>query len=206
MRRIVVYARVAALAFGSLCATSAFAADAENRFAIKGAGIAKCSAFVQAFDSRSNDAYIFAGWITGYITALNQSTPKTFDFAPWQSTDVLMILLRDLCGRNPDQQVYRVAGGLVQIMARDRVETLSEPVQMENGEHKVTQLKEVVRRVQERLKEEGVYKGTADGSYGAGTRKALETYQTQQKLPVTGVADPQTLMRLMYPEKPAKPR
>lgn len=94
----------------------------------------------------------------------------------------------------------------MQIMARDRVETMSEPVPMENGEHKVTLLKEVVRRVQERLKEEGVYKGTADGSYGAGTRKALEAFQTQQKLPVTGVADAQTMMRLMYPEKPAKPR
>lgn len=206
MRRIAVYARVAALALGSLCTTTVLAADAENRFAIKGAGVAKCSAYVQAFDSRSNDAYIFAGWITGYITALNQNTPKTFDFAPWQTTDVLMILLRDLCGRNPDQQVYRVAGGLVQIMARDRLETMSEPVQMENGEHKTTLLKDVVRRVQERLKEEGVYKGAADGSYGAGTRKALEAFQTQQTLPVTGIADTQTLLRLMYPEKAAKSR
>lgn len=206
MRRIVVYARAAALALACLCTTTVLAADAENRFAIKGAGIAKCSAFVQAFDARSNDAYIFAGWISGYVTALNQHTPKTFDLAPWQTTDVLMIMLRDLCGRNPDQQVYRVAGGLMQILARDRLETMSEPVQMENGEHKVTLPGEVVRRVQERLKEEGAYKGAADGSYGAGTRKALETYQTQQKLPVTGVADAQTLLRLMYSEKPAKSR
>ena len=191
---------------GTASVSPVLAADAENRFAIKGAGVAKCSAFIQAFEGRSNDAYLFAGWITGYITALNQQTPKTFDLAPWQTPEVLMFLLRDLCGRAPDQQVYRVAGGLAQILARDRLETLSEPVQIENGEHKVTLPKEVVRRVQERLKARDVYKGTPDGGYGAGTRKAIEAFQTQEKIPVTGIPDPQTLMHLMYQEKAGKPR
>lgn len=179
-------------------AAAAHAADAEKRFAIKGVGVAKCSTFVQAYDQRSNDGFLFAGWLTGYITVLNQQVPETFDFAPWQSTDVLMLLMRDLCGQKPDEQFYRVAGGLVGLLGRDRLTTLSEPVEIQNKEHRTALPKEVVRRVQERLKALDLYKGGVDGSFGPGMQKAIETFQKQQKLTETGIPDQQTLVRLMY--------
>lgn len=179
-------------------AAAAQAADAEKRFAIKGVGVAKCSTFVQAYDQRANDGFLFAGWLTGFITVLNQHVPETFDLAPWQTTDVLMLLMRDLCGQKPDEQFYRVAGGLVGLLSKDRLQTLSEPVEMHNKEHRTTLPKEVVRRVQERLKALDLYKGSLDGSYGSGMQKALEAFQKQNKLTETGIPDQQTLVRLMY--------
>jgi hypothetical protein len=176
----------------------ASAADSENRFAIKGAGAAKCSAFMQAYESRSNDAYLFAGWISGYITALNQHTADTFDLAPWQSTDVLMLLIRDLCGRKPEEQVYRAAGALASLLAPDRLTALGEVVEMKNGEHQATLHREIMKKVQERLKDQGLYKSTVDGSFGPATQKALEGFQEKRNLPKTGVADQQTLVLLMY--------
>ena len=76
--------------------------------------------------------------------------------------------------------------------------TLSEPVEMHNKEHRTTLPKEVVRRVQERLKALDLYKGSLDGSYGSGMQKALGAFQKQNKLTETGIADQQTLVRLMY--------
>lgn len=192
-----------ALAATLLTAAAADAADAEKRFAIKGVGVAKCSAFVQAYDQRNNDGFLFAGWLTGFLTALNQQLADTFDLAPWQSTDVLMLLMRDLCGQKPDEQFYRVAGGLVGLLGRDRLKTLSEPVEIQNKEHRTALPKDVVRRVQERLKALDLYKGSVDGSFGSGMQKALESFQKREKLPETGIPDQQTLVRLMY--QPAKP-
>jgi len=174
------------------------AADTEKRFAVKGPGVAKCSAFIEAYEARSNDAYLFAGWIAGYVTALNQQVDGTFDFAPWQSTEVLMLLMRDLCGRNTEGQVYQEATKMVQILGRDRLTALSEIVEMEQNGKKAALPKEVLRKVQEQLKAKGLYSGGVDGAYGGGTRKAIEAFQTEQKIPVTGLPDQQTLLRLMY--------
>jgi hypothetical protein len=185
-----------ALAFASVLPASA--ADTQNRFAIKGAGIAKCSKFVELYDQRANDTLLFAGWMTGFVTALNQQMPETFDLAPWQSSDVLLLLMRDLCGRNPDQQFFRVAAGLVGLLAPEKLTTLSEIVEAKNGEHKASVPKDVMRRAQQKLKDQGFYKGNPDGSFGSGTQKAFEAFQKQQKITETGVPDQQTLLRLMY--------
>jgi hypothetical protein len=199
-----VKALLRAIAVIVVVATSvpASASDAEKRFAIKGAGAAPCSAFIKAFDERNDDALVFAGWLTGYVTALNQELPETFDLAPWQSMDVLMLLMRDLCGRDPEEKFYRVAGGLVRILARDRLTTLSELTEISHEGKTASVPKGVVRQVQERLQGLGLYSGGIDGDYGPGTRQAIEAFQKQRNIPVTGIPDQQTLVEIMYqPER-----
>ena len=51
--------------------------------------------------------------------------------------------------------------------------------------------------MQKRLKEYGYFSGAADGVFGDATRMAVESFQMVNGLPVTGVADGATLMRLM---------
>lgn len=189
---------VMSLVLGLTAASAARASDAEKRFSIKGVGIAPCSAFIKSYDERSQDALMFAGWLGGYMTAMNQELPETFDLAPWQSVEVLMLLTRDLCGRNPEEKVYRAAGALVRILSADRLTTYSEFVETVNGEHKTGVPKEVLRRIQERLKALNHYSGNPDGAYGSGTRKAIEAFQKQANVPVTGVPDQQTLVKLFY--------
>jgi len=63
-----------------------------------------------------------------------------------------------------------------------------------------------LKRAQARLQEKGLYKGTPDGAFGDGTRKAFEAFQKQANIPVSGVPDQITLLRLFSPDgPPAKP-
>jgi len=194
LRRLIIVAAI-------LAPVAANAADAENRFAIKGPGAAPCSKFVELYDAKSNDMLLFAGWTTGYLTALNQTTPKTFDLAPWQSTEVLLFILRDLCSRAPDEKFYRVVSGMAQMLAEDKLTVLSSPVEMKSGEQTVVLPRDVVKQVQQRLKALKFYSGGVDGAYGPGTRTAIEAFQKQQQIDATGIPDQQTLVRLMY-QKP----
>ena len=58
-----------------------------------------------------------------------------------------------------------------------------------------------VRALQQALTELGYYKGTADGSYGAGTLAAVKAFQDKNKLRATGVALPE-LQQLIYEKRP----
>ncbi len=54
----------------------------------------------------------------------------------------------------------------------------------------------VLVKAQARLKNLGYYKGSVDGSFGPATRKAVEMFQGENGLPVTGRLDSQTLRQL----------
>lgn len=58
-------------------------------------------------------------------------------------------------------------------------------------------IKNQVATLQRRLIEYGYFKGEADGVFGDATRGAVERFQMVNGLPVTGIADGMTLMRLM---------
>ena len=51
--------------------------------------------------------------------------------------------------------------------------------------------------MQRRLKEYGYYSDTPNGSFDAATQQAVESFQMVNGLPITGIADGATLMRLM---------
>lgn len=56
---------------------------------------------------------------------------------------------------------------------------------------------DAVEKLQRTLKNLGFYTGSVDGSYGAGTKAAVEAYQKANKLRADGVAGPQT-QRAIY--------
>ena len=53
-----------------------------------------------------------------------------------------------------------------------------------------------VEEIQRVLKERGIFKGEITGYYGAQTAQAVSTFQRQQGLPETGIADQTTLKRM----------
>jgi hypothetical protein len=65
-----------------LAASPVFAADSTNRFALRGVGLADCEHFLKAMKERKENVLVAGGWLEGYITAVNQFTPNTFDIAP----------------------------------------------------------------------------------------------------------------------------
>ena len=53
-----------------------------------------------------------------------------------------------------------------------------------------------ITQIQEKLKQEKLYKGNADGKWGPETEQAVKEYQQKNNLPATGDADQQTLSKL----------
>lgn len=127
-------ARVASCGEGARISRTSPTANAAPPASVNVAVAAKCSAFIQAYDQRSNDAFVLAEWLTGYLSAINQHAAETFDLAPWQSTEVLMLLAKDLCARSPDEQFYRVADGLATILSKDRLQAFAEPIEVGSKE------------------------------------------------------------------------
>jgi Putative peptidoglycan binding domain len=53
-----------------------------------------------------------------------------------------------------------------------------------------------VQQIQQKLQQDGLYRGKIDGLVGPGTQQALSTYQRKNGLPVTATLDPQTVSSL----------
>ena len=54
----------------------------------------------------------------------------------------------------------------------------------------------MTQQVQERLQQQGIYRGRVDGVWGPGTESAVRSYQQQHNLNATGKLDVDTLSSL----------
>ena len=172
------------------------AASGDNEFAVKGIGIQTCAQFTKDYEARSQGAYVFAGWVDGYISAINRTQPGMFDATPWQSIDVVLALVNNHCAGRPDQRLFSVVHALLDFFKEQGLAESSPTVEAAVGENKITIYKEVLRRAQQALVEAGVYTATPDGVFGPMTRSAFEAFQEQRNLPKTGLPDQQTLVNL----------
>lgn len=190
-----------ALALALVLPTATMAAEDSKPFVVKGVGAAPCSALLQARESEDRSIFIaLGGWIDGYVTAVNALTGDTFDVAPWEKTELFMILLETNCEQNPDVQVVGIIGSMVQSLFADRLRAPSEVKQVDLGEGRtVSHYVETLRRVQKALKAKGFYTGGIDGDYGPGTRTAMAAFQKSIELEPTGLPDQLSLLRLLHP-------
>jgi hypothetical protein len=181
-------------------ASPVFAADSTNRFALRGAGLASCEQFLKAMQERQENVLVAGGWIEGYITAVNQQTPDTFDIAPWQSTQVLLGLVSRNCERNPKAGFFQIVDSMMNFLKETRLRSQSERVLVESGTNKFYLYRETMKDVQQKLIGLGFLSGGADGQYGPNTRTALEAFQKAQQIEPTGIPDQDTLFRLLTPK------
>ena len=180
-----------------LAASPVFAADSTNRFALRGVGLADCEHFLKALKERKENVLVVGGWLEGYITAVNQFTPNTFDIAPWQSTQVLLGLVTRNCERNPKAGFFQIVESMMNFLQPSRLSAQSERVLAEAGGNKFYLYQDTMKDVQQKLIDLGFLTGGADGQFGPKTRTALEAYQKAQKIEVTGLPDQNTLFRLL---------
>jgi len=177
--------------------TLAFAVDQKGRFAVKGIGTATCQQFLAEKDKKSNNLMIFNSWLNGYLTAINQHSPKTFDIISWYDSSLLIAMLGNYCRKNPSHNYYQAGASLVLALGKGRLAESSPLVKTTSGKHTVHVYQYSLMQLQTKLKSLGIYKSTIDGQYGTGTRKAIEAFQKQAKLTVTGVPDQATLFRAL---------
>lgn len=64
---------------------------------------------------------------------------------------------------------------------------------------------EEVVKIQQRLKELGLYTGSLDGHFGGGTQAAVKAFQKQEQLDVDGIVGPATFRALTGEEAPDAP-
>ncbi len=179
-----------------LLAAPVLAGTEDGRYVIKGAGNGTCQRFVTEREAESQAYALFGGWLAGYLTAYNQLSEQTFDIAPWQNLDLLAALIDNFCRQNPDVRFIAAVGSMIVQLQTTRLRTASEQIEATAGEHTITIFRNVLRDVQQLLKDLGYYESEVDGLYGEGTRLALESYQQAKGLATTGVPDQRTLFQL----------
>lgn len=176
--------------------TNSWAADSNGLFAVRNAGMVTCETFVTEKKQRSEKFGLYMGWIDGYISAANQFTPETFDLIPWGNTVFLATLLENHCTKKPKQPFYVAVNKLVSAMMSQRLLTRSEMIETSYKKKKTYLYKAVLIDVQKHLKTLHLYDAKPEGQFNTDTRKALEKYQKNNSLAVTGLPDQLTLYKI----------
>ncbi len=203
MRRIAMgFLFAAVLTVGST--SSAWASDAKGSYAVRGVGSQECQTLIQELEKDKAGAVSVASWMLGYMTAVNRYEPTTFDISPVSDVRALTNIALALCQKNPKARFETVLSDVLRTMARARVKADSPLIEMRSGDATATVRQEVLLGMQQRLNQRGLLKAKADGTYGPQTEAALKEYQKAEKLPVTGVADSVTILRLLVEQAPAQ--
>lgn len=193
----------AALAASCLWSATAWSAAEDGQFAVKGIGVRSCGDFSRDYTEKSQNNLIFAGWLDGYITALNRLQPSKFDAAPWQSTSLLLAMISNHCAANPDERLFSVVHALLGFFSNQSLKATSPSIEVKAGENKLSLYRDVLRMAQEALVAAGDYTGTPDGVFGPKTRAAFEAFQERNGLTKSGLPSQETLYRLLGPNKSA---
>lgn len=197
-----------ALILGAVLAVAASgtqAADSGGKFAVKGAGIAPCSAFVAAVSGeKPRRLAAFNGWLEGYLTASNRHEGATYDLVAWQSRGRLLALLGNFCRKNPKKRFYLAVRALANTLKPNRIRSQSQLIEASAGQKKVRIYRATLGRVQRALARLGFYAGKIDGRFGPNTRLGLEAFQQKEKLQLNGLPDQRTLIRLLNRPRPAQ--
>lgn len=161
-----------------------------------GRGLAPCSALTEAYRQEAPERFLFAGWLNGYLTALQQADPETFDLAPWQPTNFLVRYTLRYCAENPDQP-FIAAATLANALREHRLTAPSDPILLQAEGRTGRYYQETLRQVEARLNALGLANVKADGTFDAESYKALKAFQRQNGLEETGLPDLKTLLKLL---------
>lgn len=172
------------------------AAAPDGAYAAKGAGPHPCEMFVSEREKRSETYFRFLGWVEGFVSLYNKSTPDTTDVMSWQTSELIDVLLNNFCKANPKARFSFAVETMVKALHPTRLRNISDVVDIAGSKPPIQLYKDVLRRVQQSLTERGHYTGAIDGAYGPGTAAALKAFQAASKLKETGWPDQITLLRL----------
>lgn len=177
---------------------TAHAADSKGAFAVKGAGISTCSRFLEAAKKQDNVYYVYGGWIEGYLTASNQHLDKTFDLAPWQSTQLMLKIVESICQNNPEKQFHHILATVASDMTKQRIDEGGKFVDID-GKRSYVYQEEVIRRMKQALKNKGFFSGPIDGTYDDKLRSSVKDFQKTINQTQSGLPDQGTLYQLFKP-------
>jgi peptidoglycan hydrolase-like protein with peptidoglycan-binding domain len=191
-------AATAALFFCCALAAPVAAADSDGSFAIKGAGLQSCKAYLEAANKAPTDLHLYAGWIDGYVTALNQFQPDTFDILPWQNTQSALGLMQSVCAQLPEDTRFMDAFHQLNLRLKDqRLTKLSDATAFRTERGMAVIYKSVYQMMLDKLVD-GDFLHVAQRGDDAAVSDALSAFQNASGLTVTGLPDQPTLFQMFY--------
>lgn len=194
---------VLAIAAAALLASTARAADAQGGFAIKGAGAVPCARFIEDWEAEGRNMALYAGWIDGYVTAMNQTMAETFDLTPWQNAETLLGLMRRGCEATPETRFMDRLVALLRDMSPIRLRTASTASNLLHNGRAVIVYDSVLAQALRRLAAEGFWTGPDDTAFSVTVAEAFARFQQDRGLPVTGLPDQRTLAGLFLSATPS---
>lgn len=183
----------------SLFPLTACSATDDEEYAIRGAGLIDCQAFLTEQEKQSRAYLMIGGWIDGYITGINQYAADTYDVTSFESTELFVEIIKNHCLKNPQDRLFPVINSIIAQRWPHRIKEKSPLVGVTLGEMSVPLYRESIVRIQERLSDKGFYSSpTASGTFDAETITALAKFQeTLEGFEVTGFPDQATLWALL---------
>lgn len=174
-------------------------ADVGGQFAVRGGGLVTCEQYLKAVEGKSIDWAMLGGWIDGYLSATNQHLPETFDVAPWQTTEVLISLIKNNCEQEPKRPFFTVVAAMANGLREHRLTQPSTRATVRAGDKAMSIYETTLGQVQAALAKKGLYQGAADGHWSDATQAALTAFQKQQGFEASGLPDQRTLWALIGP-------
>jgi hypothetical protein len=173
------------------------AADQSGRFVVRGSGADLCSSFSKAFDTKDNQAVErYASWIFGYASATSKLSSQTLDVSPSADGRDILAFVLNICQAKPAMSIEAASAQVFSGLAAIRP-TVDGPVVKFSVDGKALSIREeTVRFAERKLKVAGFYKDAEGGKATPQLIAAIKKYQTDQKLPNSGLPDIRTLLRL----------
>jgi hypothetical protein len=175
-----------------------YAADKNGKHAIRGAGLIECDSFLSEQEKRSPAYLMMGGWIDGYITGVNQYAADTYDATSFESTELLVELIKNHCLKNPKDRLFPVINSILKQRSSARIKNQSRYVGIRLGEMTTQMYRETLVRIQKKLATRGFYELPASGAFDVGTINGLAAYQnTLDGYEATGFPDQATIWSLL---------
>jgi len=175
------------------------AVDKNERFAIKGVGANSCAVF-REMSAKDPEAYRqFGGWMNGYISALNETTPETFDLINFEDADTLIAYVSNYCLENPEHRFMFAVKGVAAALERSKITEQGQYIVF-NGIDQVSLHQQTLDWVVRELTALEYLPPEALDIQSQRTiiAKALKSYQKDNSLPETGLPTQETLVRLLH--------
>ena len=194
----------AALLVAAMAAQAAHASDSKGNYIVRGIGARPCSDFMAAVDKSAQDVMPYMSWMEGYLTGINRLQAQTFDVSPVTEAAVVGQMVRNYCMTQPALRFETAVAQLMNFFAPYKVTEQSQLVEVTVGDARAALRQSTLKWMQEKMKAQGMFQGTPDGLYGAGSREALLAFQKSAGIPETGVPDARTLVAFIQKEDAAK--
>lgn len=188
------FATIAGLCAG--LAGSAFAADSEGQFVVRGLGGQSCASLNEALKGENGKlvALRLTDWVSGWLSHANRVTDSTYDVHPVSEAGAISEIVRRICVANTEASIETVLHSSVQSVKRGAQTANSAMITIKIDDKQTRIRGAIMKPLQERLVDlKYLEKKQADGVYGPATRKALEAFQSDSKIAVTGLPDPITV-------------